>query len=880
MCPEKKSSEMQFGAITFFALSHTGDLCGSNGLPLTPNSITIYGRSQVLKTIHHPYLCYYLDIIRGKHERAIVVSEYHQVSLENAKEYGHITSSDEVVKAAFQVIQALAFLNSLGIVHRALCPENILFDENLDVRLFNYGLYYMTDGGANVSFPIGSPKYIAPEVYLGRPRGSTMKSGPKVDVWSLGIIFVEIVFGQCLWPDLKLPQIIRKVLSLTHCCGTVLERLAREHCCLDIFEQMDPNMKDFLNACLTVSPRNRPTPTELLKHPIFAELPVATIGKRNSFPRCGGHEERSWVQYLKWPPSRINEDPTKEKNLISQRRPQEVYYLWQLAGGDVQSELKKQGLIQSKPPILSIANLMLLEGTVFGQKRDPTSLLDNRVVQLSLDGLRQRLSHLLPDSFYPLVEAGSPEKTKSDHSGAASLPLVIREKDTEYQFHRIVLYERLLNGYPYKKAAIVKEARRDIPPMLRNEVWAAALEVDGNVEGNFIAIDKETPTPTDRQIEVDIPRCHQYDELLSSSEGHQKFKRILKAWVVSHPKYVYWQGLDSLCAPFLYLNFNNEALAYACLSAFIPKYLHNFFLKDNSAVIQEYLAKFSHLIAFHDPSLANHLSSINFVPELFAIPWFLTMFSHVFPLHKIFHLWDKLLLGDASFPLFVGLAVLQQLRDTLLTSGFNECILLFSDLPEIDIERCVTDSVDFFCITPRSVTYRQHELKTFDNKPDLSPDSLKIGNRVEHECTVNPELEMSPIPISMLQSESCPRVSGAELIELLDLEHIRFSRPKAIVVDIRNTDEFNRGAIPESISVPFSSITADDDGKAVIPLAKLLQLQQFTKGKILAVVSTRGVNSAEFGKILIRHGFPRVVTLHGGIEVLRSSRLLVVPASI
>jgi TBC domain-containing protein kinase-like protein len=67
--------------------------------------------------------------------------------------------------------------------------------------------------------------------------------------------------------------------------------------------------------------------------------------------------------------------------------------------------------------------------------------------------------------------------------------------------------------------------------------------------------------------------------------------------------------------------------AFACLSAFIPKYLHNFFLKDNTAVIQEYLAKFSHLIAFHDPALANHLAGICFIPELFAIPWFLTMFS-------------------------------------------------------------------------------------------------------------------------------------------------------------------------------------------------------------------------------------------------------------
>lgn len=60
------------------------------------------------------------------------------------------------------------------------------------------------------------------------------------------------------------------------------------------------------------------------------------------------------------------------------------------------------------------------------------------------------------------------------------------------------------------------------------------------------------------QIEVDIPRCHQYHELLSSPSAHAKFKRVLKAWVVSHPQYVYWQGLDSLSAPFLALNFNNE----------------------------------------------------------------------------------------------------------------------------------------------------------------------------------------------------------------------------------------------------------------------------------------------------------------------------------
>jgi len=90
----------------------------------------------------------------------------------------------------------------------------------------------------------------------------------------------------------------------------------------------------------------------------------------------------------------------------------------------------------------------------------------------------------------------------------------------------------------------------------------------------------------------------------------------------------------------------------------------------------------------------------------------MTNILDVFPLHKILHLWDKLLLGDSSFPLLVGLAILKQLRDSLLMSGFNECILLFSDLPEIDIELCVKDSMTMYQNTPASITYRKHQYNT------------------------------------------------------------------------------------------------------------------------------------------------------------------------
>lgn len=181
-------------------------------------------------------------------------------------------------------------------------------------------------------------------------------------------------------------------------------------------------------------------------------------------------------------------------------------------------------------------------------------MYDNRNVTLSLTNLTDRLANIKKQAYNPLILT---ERFICKYgSEMETLPLVIRERDTEYQFHRVLLFTKLLKGYPYTRGRIILESETDIPPPLRGEIWACLL---GVLENNFYErIDKVTPTSTDRQIEVDIPRCHQYDELLSSPEGHQKLERLLKAWVISHPQYVYWQGLDSLTAPFLYLNFNNE----------------------------------------------------------------------------------------------------------------------------------------------------------------------------------------------------------------------------------------------------------------------------------------------------------------------------------
>ena len=54
-----------------------------------------------------------------------------------------------------------------------------------------------------------------------------------------------------------------------------------------------------------------------------------------------------------------------------------------------------------------------------------------------------------------------------------------------------------------------------------------------------------------------------------------------------------------------------------------------------AVTVAEYLAVFGQLIAFHDAELSGHLRHIGFIPDLYAIPWFLTMFARKSPRHPL-----------------------------------------------------------------------------------------------------------------------------------------------------------------------------------------------------------------------------------------------------
>lgn len=84
-----------------------------------------------------------------------------------------------------------------------------------------------------------------------------------------------------------------------------------------------------------------------------------------------------------------------------------------------------------------IHRAILLDGPIIGGKDG--AYFDRRIAIYNLDLLKARLAHIPIHDYYPLMH----ERRKE--FDAVTLPRIIREKDTEYQFYRLLWFQRLMH---------------------------------------------------------------------------------------------------------------------------------------------------------------------------------------------------------------------------------------------------------------------------------------------------------------------------------------------------------------------------------------------------------------------------------------------------
>lgn len=110
---------------------------------------------------------------------------------------------DEAVEVCIKIADALSFIHNKGIVHRDIKPGNILFDENKNPKLSDFGVSN-TRGG--------TPRYLPPEIYFSEYISPKDR---KIDIYSLGIVLLETVIGHNPFIDIPKEDIIAAKLNHT-----------------------------------------------------------------------------------------------------------------------------------------------------------------------------------------------------------------------------------------------------------------------------------------------------------------------------------------------------------------------------------------------------------------------------------------------------------------------------------------------------------------------------------------------------------------------------------------------------------------------------------------------------------------------------------------
>jgi eukaryotic-like serine/threonine-protein kinase len=149
--------------------------------------------ARTASALDHPNI----GVIHGVEETAdgrsfIVMAFYEGESLEQRIRRVGILPPAEAVDIATQMACGLAEAHAHGIIHRDIKPSNVMITPNGVAKIVDFGLARITEQtitGGSIG-PIGTVDYMSPEQALGETIDQ------RTDLWSLGVVLVEMVTGQ------------------------------------------------------------------------------------------------------------------------------------------------------------------------------------------------------------------------------------------------------------------------------------------------------------------------------------------------------------------------------------------------------------------------------------------------------------------------------------------------------------------------------------------------------------------------------------------------------------------------------------------------------------------------------------------------------------
>src|SRR5215204_5838899 len=176
-----------------------------------PNSVTVYD----LRTSADGTIYMVMEYVEG-HTLDVAI-----------KTRGRFSAA-EALDILTPIMSVLDTAHSMGVVHRDLKPENIMIgkaDETGQpvVKLLDLGIAKMReiagDNGGNTALTmagqvLGTPYYMSPEQWGEIPRDENLEIDGRADIYSLGLVFYELIAGRRCFSGATLNELRREHVSI------------------------------------------------------------------------------------------------------------------------------------------------------------------------------------------------------------------------------------------------------------------------------------------------------------------------------------------------------------------------------------------------------------------------------------------------------------------------------------------------------------------------------------------------------------------------------------------------------------------------------------------------------------------------------------------
>ena len=208
---------------------------------------------EVFLSLDHPHVCRLFDVYET-HDRIDLVME----ALEGGELYERVNagrfSERDAADATYQMLLAIRYLHSLGIVHRDIKLENFLYDAkgSNHLKLIDFGFSKAWDPEVNqkkMKMSCGTICYVAPEVIL-------QSYTHMCDLWSLGVVVFLLLVGYMPFP--MRPQLEEMEADILN---------ANFKYDATKWNKVSPSSYDFVCKLLQRDPQKRMTAEQALQHP-------------------------------------------------------------------------------------------------------------------------------------------------------------------------------------------------------------------------------------------------------------------------------------------------------------------------------------------------------------------------------------------------------------------------------------------------------------------------------------------------------------------------------------------------------------------------------------------------------------------------------------